>query len=87
VSKKPNLYLLQNLSAGYVGNSPLFWAKGDSGYTQWLDDAKQFTFAECRDIIRSTSGSHKWKPWKLSTIEKHSRRSVDIQHLRAHGKK
>jgi hypothetical protein len=27
------LYLLQNTTAGYLGNSPLFWHRDGSGYT------------------------------------------------------
>ena len=77
-----NEYLLQNVTAGYVGNSPLFWSES-GGYTQWIDDAKRWTKESAKLQIQITRGSHTWKMWRLSTIEKHARRTVDIQELRA----
>ena len=76
------LYLLQNVSAGYVGNSPMFWCEG-GGYTQWVSDAKLWTNDEADQQIRSTKGSHSWKKWPLATINKHSRPTVDMQDLRS----
>lgn len=78
MSKK---YFLQNLHAGYLGNSPVFWAAG-GGYTQWIDDAAQFTAEECKEIIRGSRGSHKWKRWPVSYIERRAQRTVDMQRLR-----
>lgn len=79
---KKKLYLLQNCSAGYVGNSPLFWAEGDAGYTPWIDLAKRWTHDEARRLIRATNGSHSWKLWPLEVIEMAAKRTVDIQDLR-----
>lgn len=75
-------YLLQNVTAGYVGNSPVFWREGGSGYTQWIDEAKRWTNEEAETQVRSTSGTHQWVIWKLSSIEKAAKRTVDIQDLR-----
>jgi len=79
------LYLLQNCSAGYVGNSPVFWRKGGSGYTQWIDEAKRWTLEEVKAQIRSTSGTHTWKAWSLDAVEDMAKRTVDIQDLRKAG--
>jgi hypothetical protein len=79
-------YLLQNIGAGYVGNSPVFWAT-DGGYTQWIDNAKRWTREDAQLQIRSTKGSHNWKAWRLSVIEKYAQRTVDIQDLREHSQK
>lgn len=76
------LYLLQNCSAGYLGNSPLFWREGGCGYTQWIDEAKRWTYREARVQIRSTRGTHHWKMWPLTDIEAVARRTVDMQDLR-----
>ncbi len=76
------LYLLQNCNAGYLGNSPVFWHKSGSGYTQWIDEAKHWTREEVEKTIRSTKGSHNWRIWPLSDIESVAKRTVDIQDLR-----
>jgi hypothetical protein len=80
VPRKTNLYLLHNLNAGYIGNSPIFWAER-GGYTQWIDDAKRWTWQEARAQIRSSRSSHSWRIWKLSEIEAVAKRTVDIQDL------
>ncbi len=77
-----DLYLLQNCSGGYVGNSPVFWREGGFGYTPWIDDAKRWTKEEAEAQIRSTTGSHKWKMWPLSIIRQSAKQTVDIQDLR-----
>jgi len=75
-------YLLQNCSAGYVGNSPMFWQKGGSGYTPWIDDAQRWTKDDAERQIQSTRGSHNWQMWSVSEIESVAKRTVDIQDLR-----
>ena len=46
-------YYLQNLVAGYLGNSPYWWAE-KGGYTENIDEAKLFSSDECNQIIRSS---------------------------------
>ena len=75
-------YLLQNLSAGYVGNSPLFWRDGGSGYTPWINEAKHWTYREAQLQIRSTRGSHQWKIWDIEYVEAVAKLTVDINDLR-----
>lgn len=79
--KPETLYLLQNIGAGYIGNSPVFWAESGR-YSQWIEEAKLWTLQEARDQIRSTKGSHNWKAWRLDIILHHARSTVDIQDLR-----
>lgn len=76
------MYYLQNVGAGFVGNSPLWWHKSDSGYTPRLDDAKQFTPGEAHSIIRTTRGTHKWKKWHVKEVDAVAHRTVDIQDLK-----
>lgn len=76
------MFYLQNETAGYCGNSPLWWAKGGNGYTPRLDDAEMFTPSEATKIIRSTSGSHRWKRWPVKLIDRLAHREVDIQDVR-----
>lgn len=75
------LFLLQNNNGGYVGNSPVFWREGGSGYTPWIDDAKRFTKDEAEIQIRSTRGSHSWTMWPVEMIERAAKRTVDMQDL------
>lgn len=82
MSKCDDVFLLQNESAGYVGNSPVFWHKSGSGYTQWVDDARLFTSDEAQAVIRSTQGTHRWKLWTAEEIQSVMRWTVDIQDLR-----
>lgn len=74
-------YLLQNLNAGYLGNSPFFWAEG-GGYTIRVDEAKIFTPEEAKITIKGSKGSHKWKRWNKNKVLKAAHRTVDIQDLR-----
>lgn len=76
------LYLLQCCTAGFVGNSPLFWKEGGGGYTPWIDEAKRWEWAEAQTQVRSTRGSHSWKVWPLDQIEAVAKRTVDIQDLK-----
>ena len=59
----PSLYLLQNNSAGYCGDYPLFWCEG-GGYSPDIDQAKRWTEDEALMQIASTRGSHFWMMWK-----------------------
>lgn len=75
-------FLLQNVGDGYVGNSPVFWHKSGSGYTQWIDDAKLWTKEEAEKQVQSTRGSHQWQMWDIEEIYSVAKRTVDIQDLR-----
>lgn len=77
-----NAYLLQNCSAGYCGNSPMFWRAGGSGYTPWIAEAEVWTKEDAEKQIESTKGSHEWKMWPLGLIRLVSKATVDIQDLR-----
>jgi hypothetical protein len=79
---KKQLYLLQNLHSGYMGNYPFFWRQGGSGYTTHVDEAEQFDAARVREIINGSRGTHKWKRWKLQDVMKAAVRVADMQTLR-----
>ena len=78
MATKRKQYLLQNVTAGYLGNSPLFWSK-HGGYTQWIDDAKVWEYKEALAQIKSTKGSHSWKMWPLELVLQRARRTIDVQ--------
>ena len=73
-------YLLQNLTAGYIGNSPVFWHKNNNSYTQWINDAKEFTLQEAEEIIKTTTGTQ-WRIWPTQLIHKKAKLTTDIQDL------
>lgn len=72
-------YYIINHSAGLVGNSPMFWAKG--GYTQWVDDAKKFLYADAEKLINSCRGSHDLVMVACFIVDNAAKRVVDIQDL------
>lgn len=43
-------YYIQNKNAGFLGNSPMWWALNSNGYTANLEKAHKFTEAEARKI-------------------------------------
>jgi len=75
------VYLLQNETAGYVGNSPVFWSR-KGGYSQWIDDAKQWEESEAEQQILSCRGTHSFKMIPWSIVAKCAKQTVDIQDLR-----
>lgn len=75
------LYLLCNRSAGFLGNSPVFWRKGGSGYTQWIDEAEHWTEVEADRQIQSCMGSHHFEKIPLSLVERLAKRTLDQQDL------
>ena len=81
-SSKTPMFYLQNVSAGYLGNAPLFWRKGGSGYTADIDDLQEFDEAEADQIIRSTQGTHKFVKWPVEAVLASVQKVVDMQKLR-----
>lgn len=79
------MFYLQNESAGYCGNSPMWWAKGGNGYTPRLDQAQQFDGPAADAIIRGCQGSHRMVKWPVAEVEAATYRAVDIQVLRKEG--
>jgi len=77
-----DLYLVQNKTAGYVGNSPMWWSADDCGYTPWVGDAKRFSIEEANALVDSLKGSHDLDVWPLSHVLQNSQLTVDIQKLR-----
>lgn len=75
-------YYLQNVSAGFCGNAPFWWAKDDCGYTVDIDNAKLFTKEEAESIIKSTKSSHRWMMWGEQSVLDAVCRTVDIEKLR-----
>ena len=78
--KESKVYI-QNVGSGYLGNSPMWWS-ANGGYTQWIEEAEQFSIKDANNIIRSTSGTHNWKLWDVDKINSIIKKTVDIQDMR-----
>ncbi len=74
-------FYIQNVGAGYLGNSPIWWGKNGCGYTQWLDEAHRFTSDEADKTIDGCRGSHVLKKWSCEAVDAAARLTVDIQNL------
>jgi hypothetical protein len=74
-------YYIQNKNAGYLGNSPMWWAKGRNGYTCDLNNAHKFTEEEAKKICEGNP--EKNKAWAVDYIDNNKgiQRIVDSQYL------
>lgn len=71
------MFYLQD-SRNFVGNSPLWWAKGRGGYTCDIDKAELFTEQEAMKLFEDRSTDI---PWKKEDVENAIKRLVDAQYL------
>ncbi|MBV7482481.1 hypothetical protein [Bordetella sp. BOR01] len=71
------LYYLQD-SRGYVGNCPMWSAKGGNGYTTRLDQAQRYTFDDAMRQHRSRPSD---VPWPCDRIDGLRRPTVDTQDM------
>ncbi|MCO7641921.1 hypothetical protein NJI34_34700 [Pseudomonas sp. S 311-6] len=63
----------------YVGNCPMWWAKGGSGYTTRLDEAERYTL---KDALRQHASRETDVPWPCAEIDPLARPTVDVQHMK-----
>jgi hypothetical protein len=73
-------YYLQNLERGFVGNFPLFWKKGNRGYTTNLDEAQKFREDDALKMV--ADDGKKWKAWPCRLIDDYACRAFDCQNFR-----
>ena len=48
----PDEYYLQNKDARYLGNAPVWWAKGGRGYTAYILGAERFRYEAAEKYVR-----------------------------------
>lgn len=63
----------------YVGNCPMWWAKGGNGYTTRLDEAEKYTL---KDALRQHASRETDVPWPCAEIDPLVRPTVDVQHMK-----
>lgn len=76
---KKDMFYIQNVDAGYVGNAIMFWKKGNAGYTANIDDSQMFTEAEARTICINNTAKN--KAWSVDYINHNTHRIVDHQYV------
>lgn len=72
---------LRNKERGYLGNSPLWWAKGGAGYTDNLDNAERFDEKQAIEKVRENPD--KWEAWRCIAIDAWAYRTFDSQNFNA----
>ena len=70
-------YYVQNYIRGYVGNSMLWWRKGDCGYSCDIQDAKVFTQEEVDKMDSIKEGAK--KAWPKEYIDARVQHHIDMQ--------
>lgn len=75
------MYYIQNVSAGYLGNSIIFYGKKGEGYTSNIDKAEVLTKDEAVALLESDQ--NKWAAWSVDYVKKSGgiTRVVDMQFL------
>lgn len=75
------MYYLRNKERGYLGNSPLWYAKGGAGYTDDLGRAEMFTKEDAQKRVQGDPD--KWEAWLCTLVDKFAYRTFDSQNFTA----
>lgn len=76
---KEQLYYIQSVKRGYLGNSVIWWGKDCKGYTCHLNLAGKYTSSEVMEICKDPRDS---KAYKIEDVEKAATLQVDMQYLK-----
>jgi hypothetical protein len=74
-------YYIQNKNAGYLGNSIMFWALGNNGYTAKLNMAQQYTYEQAKSICMGNPDKNKAWPVDYIDNNKGTAMCTDSQYL------
>lgn len=69
-------YYVRDVSRGYLGNSPVWWAVNDQGYTAYLSGAKRFT---AKEAMEATSKADDLQIYRCAEIDKRAHLVFDMQ--------
>jgi hypothetical protein len=74
-------YYIQNTHTGYLGNAIMFWKINNNGYTADLNNSKQFTEEEAKNICQGNP--EKNKAWPVDYIDNNKgiQRVIDSQYI------
>lgn len=82
IQTEPRFYL-QNKDAGYLGNAPIWWAKGGKGYTAYIKGAERFTMEKAKDLVNSNPS--KFAMYSCAEIESRLHFVFDMQDFKCIG--
>lgn len=71
------MYYIQNVSQGYVGNSLLWWKHDNCGYVCDVQEAKEFTKAEIDKMDTIKDGTN--RAWPVEYIDNRIQHHIDMQ--------
>lgn len=61
----------------FVGNAPMFWAKGGNGYTSYIQGAERFSGNDANKLHKEDPS--KWKLYKCSEVDSRLHLVYDVQ--------
>lgn len=61
----------------FVGNAPMFWAKGGNGYTSYIQGAERFSENDANQLHKEDPS--KWKLYKCSEVDARLHLVYDVQ--------
>lgn len=75
------MYYIQNMKAGFLGNAPIFWALNSNGYTSDLNKCHQYTEEEAKKIC--LGNPEKNRAWPVEYIDSNPgiQRVIDTQYM------
>ena len=71
-----NQYYIQRIASGLLGNSPVWWAKGGSGYTSYIQNAEKFSLEDAAKLVMDYD---KYAMWSCDEVNKRLHLVYDIQ--------
>jgi len=75
------MYYIQNKNAGFMGNAPVWWAKGSNGYTSDLNNAEKFTREEAKKICEGNPNKNVAYTVEYIDNNKGIQRVIDCQYM------
>lgn len=74
-------YYIQNKNQGFLGNSLMFWALGNNGYTAKLTQAQKYSYEEAKKICQGNPSKNKAWPVDYIDNNKGTTPVTDAQYL------
>lgn len=70
------LYYIQRVPSGYLGNSPVWWAIGGNGYTSYIQNAERFSLAGALSLVKD---GRKYAMFKCNEVDARLHLVFDMQ--------
>jgi len=73
-------YYIQRYASGFLGNSPIWWAKKGNGYSAYLENAERFSKEDADKIL--IAAPEKYAMYPCDFIDAHTHKVFDMQDFR-----